>query len=149
MSLRWEKKYTSSSQIQGCRASERATKRRENVALRDVFYNARRWLSARISRSPSVAIDRWRWREKKLKGRPLGVRRLEEYSSERIPRIPVNSRKFFRSRPRENSLYARATASFPAARETPNAFIHASRRRIGRIFYGTKIGSCRKTPHRD
>lgn len=65
----------------------------------------------------------------KLKGRPLGERHLEEYSSERIPRIPAISREFFRSRPRENSLCVHATDPFPAAKEMPNAFIRASRRR--------------------
>lgn len=94
-------------------------------------------------------IDRWCWREKKLKGRPLGERRLGEYSSERFSRIPAISREFFRSRPRENSLCVRATDAFPAARKRPTRLFARLVAAAGSVGYFTEQRLARAVKRRD
>lgn len=137
--------------IQERRASRRIAKRRGNVVSRDASFAIQNdgFRGENLSRFPS-RVSHWPMAlaREKVEGKdPLANaarRNILQREFLEYPRIRGN---FSGQGPARILFVFRATGAFSAARETPDAFIPASRRhrrRIGRIFHGTKIGS-----HRD
>lgn len=103
------------------RSARGNTGRREPSATKTSANSMNLAFSRRVSR-----IDRRRWSEKKLKGRP-GEWRSRIFFRENFPNTRDFSREYFRSRSRENSLCIYDGALYVAGRESGPTRAHISR----------------------